>query len=245
MSWILRLSTDRDDAELVIDQLWAGGATGVSDEGEGDAVSVIAGFPSECTARGAADLLASFEPVITSDSGAWTGPKETVHLVAGRQLIVTSGHAFGHGYHPTTSLLLDWLDDLDLAGRSVLDVGTGTGILALAALAHGAVGVIGVDNDAAAIEVAALNQARNDMSFELTDIPTHSLMQPCDIVLSNMLLPHQLSVAADLVRLTTTTLLVAGILAEQVDELVPSLTPLALVETRRHDDWCALRLDRL
>ncbi len=244
MSWILRLSTHHDEAELVFERLWSGGATGVADEVEGDCVSVIASYGTQDEAQRAAALLTQYQPVVANDVATWAGPQESIHVFANRELIISSGHAFGHGHHPTTSLLLGWLGDLNLGGRSVLDVGTGTGVLALAALAHGAVGVIGVDNDPAAIEVAALNQARNDLSFELTDTPTHSLTQPCDVVLSNMLLPHQVAVADDLVRLTTTTLLVAGILADQTDALVSVLKPLVLIETRHHDDWCALRLDR-
>ncbi len=244
MSWILRLSIDRDEAELALSQLWAGGATGVSDEAIGDDISIIAGFATEGDARRAAEALAIHEPVVADDIATWDGPQETVHDVAGRQLVVSSGQAFGHGHHPTTTLLLNWLGDLELGGRSVLDVGTGTGILAFAALAHGAVDVIGVDNDPAAIEVAALNQTRNDLAFDLSDTPIQSLNRSCDVVLSNMLLPHQLSVANDLVRLTRTTLLIAGILSEQVEPLAAALDPLVLVETRRHDDWRALRLDR-
>ncbi len=244
VSWILRLSTTREEADLVLDRLWAHGATGVADEAHGDLVSVIAGFSAEATAREAAASLPGNQPVVEQHVAAWAGPQEATHEVSGREIIVASGHAFGHGHHPTTSLLLQWLSELELVNQSVLDVGTGTGILALAARANGASPVIGIDNDPEAIEAATLNRRRNDLWFELSSTPVRAIDQPCDVVLSNMLLPHQLSAAPNLVRLTAKTLLISGILGSQVDTLVAALDPLTLVETRSHDDWRALRLEK-
>jgi ribosomal protein L11 methyltransferase len=72
--------------------------------------------------------------------------------------------AFGTGLHPTTMLCLQWLDDLLSHDRhtEVLDVGTGSGVLALAALAHGASGVLAIDIDDDALAVAAENVRLND-----------------------------------------------------------------------------------
>jgi ribosomal protein L11 methyltransferase len=71
------------------------------------------------------------------------------------------GLAFGSGTHPTTSLCLQWLDGLALAGKTVLDVGCGSGILALAALKLGAAGAVGIDNDPQALSASADNAERN------------------------------------------------------------------------------------
>ncbi len=75
------------------------------------------------------------------------------------------GLAFGSGTHPTTALCLRWLDQLsaegELAGRSVLDFGCGSGILALAALKLGAAAAVGVDNDPQALTATADNGERN------------------------------------------------------------------------------------
>ena len=71
------------------------------------------------------------------------------------------GLAFGSGTHPTTALCLEWLDGLDLAGKTVTDFGCGSGILAIAALKLGASSAVGVDNDPQALLASADNAERN------------------------------------------------------------------------------------
>jgi ribosomal protein L11 methyltransferase len=77
------------------------------------------------------------------------------------------GLAFGSGTHPTTALCLAWLDGLDLSGKAVLDVGCGSGILALAALKLGAARADGVDNDPQALSASADNAQRNGVGERL------------------------------------------------------------------------------
>jgi ribosomal protein L11 methyltransferase len=77
------------------------------------------------------------------------------------------GLAFGSGTHPTTSLCLAWLDALALDGKAVLDVGCGSGILALAALKLGAARAVGIDNDPQALAASADNAERNGVGDKL------------------------------------------------------------------------------
>ncbi len=70
------------------------------------------------------------------------------------------GLAFGTGTHPTTSLCLQWLDSLDLTGKTVIDFGCGSGILAIAALKLGAAKAIGIDIDPQAIQASRDNAER-------------------------------------------------------------------------------------
>ena len=102
------------------------------------------------------------------------------------------GLAFGTGTHPTTALCLEWLDAIadagSLAGKSLIDFGCGSGVLAIAALKLGAAHAIGVDNDAQAIEASGVNAERNEVTekFELylpQDFSTH----PADILIANIL----------------------------------------------------------
>ncbi|MFY0990344.1 50S ribosomal protein L11 methyltransferase [Halomonas sp. C05BenzN] len=78
------------------------------------------------------------------------------------------GLAFGTGTHPTTALCLEWLDGLAVAdeieGREVLDVGCGSGILAIAALRLGAAGAVGTDIDPQALQASRDNAQRNDVA---------------------------------------------------------------------------------
>ena len=72
----------------------------------------------------------------------------------GIELVIDPKRAFGTGYHATTQLVIEWLEDQIKGGERVLDVGTGSGILAMAAIRLGAVSALGVDNDPVAVECA-------------------------------------------------------------------------------------------
>lgn len=78
------------------------------------------------------------------------------------------GMAFGTGYHPTTALCLEALEDVVQPGHVVVDVGTGSGILGIAAARLGAASVIAVDTELEAVEAAADNAARNGVARVMT-----------------------------------------------------------------------------
>ena len=82
-----------------------------------------------------------------------------------RVIVLDPGQAFGTGDHPTTRMCLELMEPLDLAGRSVADVGCGSGILAVGACLMGADPVVAVDIDPLAVEVAKENAARNGVAF--------------------------------------------------------------------------------
>jgi ribosomal protein L11 methyltransferase len=77
------------------------------------------------------------------------------------------GLAFGSGTHATTALCLEWLESLNLNGKAVLDVGCGSGILAIAALKLGADHAVGIDNDPQALLASRDNAERNDVADRL------------------------------------------------------------------------------
>ncbi|KXF80394.1 50S ribosomal protein L11 methyltransferase [Enterovibrio coralii] len=82
-------------------------------------------------------------------------------------IMLDPGLAFGTGTHPTTSLCLEWLDGLDLTGKTVIDFGCGSGILSLAALLLGAEKVIGIDIDPQALQASKDNAERNGVADRL------------------------------------------------------------------------------
>lgn len=118
-------------------------------------------------------------------------------------VMLDPGLAFGTGTHPTTALCLQWLDSQDLQGKTVVDFGCGSGILAIAALKLGAARVIGIDIDPQAIQASRDNAERNGVADRL------ELFLPEDQ-------PTQLQ--ADL--------LVANILAGPLRELAPLMNNL-------------------
>ncbi len=96
------------------------------------------------------------------------------------------GLAFGTGTHPTTAMCLEWLDAEPLSGKTVLDFGCGSGILAIAALKLGATSGCGTDIDPQALTASADNARRNSVSLELyppDDVPPG----PYDVVVANIL----------------------------------------------------------
>lgn len=87
---------------------------------------------------------------------------------AGIELVIDPKRAFGSGYHATTQLLVEWLENIVKGGEQVLDIGTGSGILAMAALRLGARSAVGIDNDPEAIECAQENAQANGFRGELS-----------------------------------------------------------------------------
>jgi ribosomal protein L11 methyltransferase len=82
-------------------------------------------------------------------------------------VMLDPGLAFGTGTHPTTALCLEWLDGQELAGKTVIDFGCGSGILGLAALKLGAKEVIGIDIDPQALQASRDNAERNGVAERL------------------------------------------------------------------------------
>ena len=82
-------------------------------------------------------------------------------------VMLDPGLAFGTGTHPTTALCLQWLDGLDLTGKTVVDFGCGSGILGIAALKLGAARVIGIDIDPQAIQASHDNAERNGVAGQI------------------------------------------------------------------------------
>lgn len=98
------------------------------------------------------------------------------------------GLAFGSGTHPTTALCLEWLDGLDLVGKTVTDYGCGSGILAIAALKLGAASAVGVDNDPQALIATRDNAQRNDVAERLdVFLPDDNHAVPADVFVANIL----------------------------------------------------------
>ena len=124
---------------------------------------------------------------------------------------------FGTGHHATTRLCLAALQQLDLRGRTVIDVGTGSGVLAIAASLLGAANVIGIDDDADAVSAARENLALNPrarVTLQVGDL-RHAAPANADLVLAN-LTGALLVTAADRLRQLTDSggrLILSGFLA--------------------------------
>lgn len=151
------------------------------------------------------------------------------------------GLAFGSGTHQTTALCLEWLDGLDLSGKTVLDFGCGSGILALAALKLGALRAVGVDNDPQALQATFDNAERNGVSERLAVFqPEQAPSETYPVVVANILASALLALADVLAARTAPggVIALSGILQGQEDELLARYRAgFDELRVTRKDDW--------
>ncbi|PFG55036.1 [LSU ribosomal protein L11P]-lysine N-methyltransferase [Vibrio sp. ES.051] len=104
-------------------------------------------------------------------------------------VMLDPGLAFGTGTHPTTALCLEWLETLDLSGKTVIDFGCGSGILAIAAIKLGAEKVVGIDIDPQALQASRDNAERNGVADKLEVYLPQNQPQGliADVVVANIL----------------------------------------------------------
>ena len=160
------------------------------------------------------------------------------------KLILDPGLAFGTGGHETTSLCMEALDERVKGGERVLDIGTGSGILAIAALKLGAAVAEGVDIDPVAVRTAGENAALNGVQDKLTvlvgDLSDKASGQ-YDIITANIVANAILSLAPAVPGLMAegATFIASGIIDSRKDEVIAGLEKagLAVVEVKEKRGW--------
>jgi ribosomal protein L11 methyltransferase len=169
---------------------------------------------------------------------------------AGRHLIVIEpSMGFGTGHHATTRLCLQAIGDLEVSGRRVVDLGTGSGVLAMAAALAGAAEVRGLDTDRDAVEAAersaALNQLPRAVQFAVGDVAAPEA--PADVVLANLTGAMLIRDAGHLARWVRPGghLVVSGFMDDERPAVEAALGAAFDVCARFADDgWCGLTLRR-
>ncbi|HKO36822.1 MAG TPA: 50S ribosomal protein L11 methyltransferase [Solirubrobacterales bacterium] len=171
---------------------------------------------------------------------SWEPPHETAVDV-----VVDPGQAFGTGAHPTTRLCLEFLCELE-AGGELVDLGTGSGVLAIGASKLGWGPIRGYDHEPAAIEAAAANARVNDVELHLERMNLRErLPDLAPTVSANMTSPVLRAVAGQIAE-TPQTLICSGLLLHEQDEMAAVFAEIGLVEGKRRQegDWAALLLRR-
>jgi ribosomal protein L11 methyltransferase len=133
------------------------------------------------------------------------------------------GLAFGTGTHPTTALCLIWLDQAQIAGKSIIDFGCGSGILSIAALLLGAARVVAIDHDHQALEATADNAENNQVQSKLTILHSEQPLETvADITLANILAATLIELEPQFARHTRAggQIVLSGILEEQTDAVI-------------------------
>lgn len=229
------------------------------------------------TAGRSGALVAYFaEEIDLGLPGAWEDVPDVDHLAAYREslapvrvgrLVVAPSHrevpardgdlivwldpgsAFGTGHHETTRLALAALERLSLAGRSVLDVGSGSGLLAIAADRLGAESALGVDVDPATLPVARANAARNSSRarFALGSLGATGLPERFDVIVANLYAELHAELLSEYARRLVPggVALLTGVLVER-EGIVTASVPaeLAPCGRERDGDWLLLAYRR-
>ena len=165
-------------------------------------------------------------------------------------VVLDPGMAFGTGLHPTTRACLELLQEVSPLPDRVLDVGCGSGILALAALRLGAESAVGWDTDPLAVGAARANAERNGVGGRL-EVHHGTLPEvapePFPLVVANLVAAVLVDLARRLAAHTGPggTLVAGGIIAARADEVVQAFASAGLTVTDTRDDgeWVALRLE--
>jgi ribosomal protein L11 methyltransferase len=254
------------DAELLADRLFALGATAVSEEAVDGGVRLVA----DLEAQGIDQLEGTGVRVqVLERQDVWThGWREHArswrcgqHLVlrpawldpeplgpGDVEVVVEPGAAFGSGSHPTTRLCLAAVEQLVRPGCTVLDVGSGSGVLGVAAalLGAGRVDAIDVDPDAvrATREVALMNGVGDRVA--VSSRPLAQVEGSYDVVLANLLVPIVEDLGPDLVASLAPggTLVLSGLLVHHEQRALAAVAPLVLARRDELDGWLALEARR-
>src|SRR5215813_2095032 len=164
----------------------------------------------------------------------------------GSVIVIPPSMGFGTGHHATTRLCLAALQSIDLRDAFVLDVGTGSGILAIAAAALGAGRALGMDDDADAIAAAKENLELNrvaNVTFEVGDLMTGQL-PAADVVVANLTGAMLVRAAARLMEAVRPggVLIVSGIMATEGDEVRRAFANRRFDADVQEDEWLAFTI---
>lgn len=166
------------------------------------------------------------------------------------------GMAFGTGHHASTRLALEFCDSLFLENgeqpKSVLDIGSGTGILAMACALFGSKEVVAIDNDPDAVAAARTNILQNGLSeiVTATDTPLDKLTNRFDLVIANITADVLTELASSIIKrmASSANLILSGILTGQQAEgikVVYEKLGLATIGTKVSDEWTAIRFQKV
>jgi ribosomal protein L11 methyltransferase len=197
-----------------------------------------------------ADRWRDFHKPLLVGGRLWLRPSWEQARAGTVDVVVDPGQAFGTGAHPTTRLCLELLLELEAAGGAsgaLTDLGTGSGVLAIAAAKLGWGPIHAYDHEATALEAATANAAVNGVELALERINLRECLPAlAPTVVANMTSPILHAVAGQLATPVARTLVCSGLLPTELDDVAAAFSPsgFAEIERRHEGDWAALLLRR-
>jgi ribosomal protein L11 methyltransferase len=163
-------------------------------------------------------------------------------------VVIQPSMGFGTGHHATTRLCLAALQQRDVEGRAVIDVGTGSGVLAIAASLLGARPVVALDDDPDAIQSARENLELNPgakVDVRLGDLRS-SVPGVADLVLANLTGALLVQAAAQIEALVAPhgRLILSGLMHHEASDVIAAFRTVAVLDQRQEDEWMCLELAR-
>jgi ribosomal protein L11 methyltransferase len=192
----------------------------------------------------------NFSPVIVADFCTIRAHFHDLKVTTPYEIIITPKMSFGTGHHATTQLMMTMMKDYPFAGKSVLDFGTGTGVLAILAEKLGAANILAIDNDQWSVDNALENIERNDC--KKTEVSIGSLEDvhvQTDVILANINRHILLQYMHELFdRLNAGgTLFMSGLLLEDEDIITHAATneSFHFLSKAVQNGWIALRFEKI
>ena len=182
-----------------------------------------------------------FNEIIVSKSLRIIPPWLNKQGFEGNTIIIQPGSGFGTGTHPTTRLCLKWLERNDISNDSLLDFGSGSGVLAITARKLGASFVEGIEIDAKAIDNANHNAMLNEVDIHFHKTEESLKDDSYDNVVANILSDTIINISPKLKKLTRKRLALSGILIDQVERVIDTYSDwICLKVSEEIDDWVLL-----
>jgi ribosomal protein L11 methyltransferase len=194
---------------------------------------------------------ANFQPVFVGDFCTIRAHFHDIEVATPYEIVITPKMSFGTGHHSTTQLVMMLMRELDFSGKSVLDFGSGTGVLAIFAEMLGATNILAIDNDEWSVENGAENVERNrskHITVQQASLENIALAK-ADIILANInrhiLLQHMERLSSMLVP--GGRIIMSGILQEDEQIIVNAAAAVGLIKLKGDSqlNWTALLFEKI